>query len=121
MVIQISIALIALGFLALVFFLIRILIKGMVSLNETNRTLAEVRNAVHGLTGEAKVLIHTANQITYDVKGKIKTVEPLLESAHDVGEILHNVTSTVKNAAEAISNKMSLSPTSEKKINIRLK
>jgi uncharacterized protein YoxC len=121
MVIQICVALITLAFSALVFFLIRILLKAMVSLDETNRTLIEVRNAVHGLTGEAKVLIHTANQITYDVKGKIKTVEPLLESAQDVGEMLHNVTSTVKNAAEAIGNMMPASSTPDKKINIRLR
>ncbi|MFD1910521.1 DUF948 domain-containing protein [Paenibacillus rhizoplanae] len=46
--------------------------KGMTTLGETNRTLGEVRNAIHGLTGEATQLIHTANQVTRDVKGKIK-------------------------------------------------
>ncbi|MGW8427865.1 DUF948 domain-containing protein [Peribacillus simplex] len=60
--------------------------KGMGTLEETNKTLEEVRNAVHGLTQESKKLIHSANQITADVKGKMENVDPLLESAQDVGE-----------------------------------
>ncbi|MBR8645170.1 DUF948 domain-containing protein [[Brevibacterium] frigoritolerans] len=34
--------------------------------------MEEVRNAVHGLTQESKQLIHSANQITADVKGKME-------------------------------------------------
>jgi uncharacterized protein YoxC len=110
-IIKSSIAIIALAFVALVFYLIRTLLKGMGSLEETNKTLAEVRNAIHGLTQESKQLIHTANQITIDVKGKIKTVEPIFESAHDVGEALHSVTRTVKQAASAIGD--ALHPTND--------
>ncbi|UOK58885.1 DUF948 domain-containing protein [Bacillus sp. OVS6] len=71
----------------------------MVTLEETNETLVEVRKAVHDLTGEAEDLIHSANQITVDVKSKMKSVEPLLESAQDMGEVIHSVTNTVKQAA----------------------
>src|SRR3954468_21324376 len=102
MIIAASVAVIASAFVALVVYLIRILLKGMGSLEETNKTLTEVRNAIHGLTQESKQLIHTANQITTDVKGKMKTVEPIFESAHDVGEALNSVTRTVKQAATVI-------------------
>ncbi|MGU3471325.1 DUF948 domain-containing protein [Paenibacillus sp. D51F] len=104
MIIPLSIAASAAAFVVLVFFVIRILNKGMSTLSETNRTLSEVRNAIHGLTDESKMLIHTANLITADVKGKIRTVEPIFESAHDVGEALHSVTRTVKQAAAAIGD-----------------
>lgn len=42
----------------------------MGTLEETIKTLEEVRNVVHGLTLESKQLIHSANQITADVKNQ---------------------------------------------------
>jgi uncharacterized protein YoxC len=107
MIIEVSVATATAAFVALSVFVIRILQKGMTSLDETNRTLAEVRSAVHDLTKEANQFIHTANQITRDVKSKIKTVEPLFESAHEVGEALHSVTNTVKQAAAVLGNELS--------------
>lgn len=87
MLIQLSVAFAAAAFIALAVFLILTLRKGMTTLGETNKTLGEVRNAIHGLTGEATQLIHTANQVTRDVKGKIKTIDPIFESAHNVGKL----------------------------------
>ncbi|MBW4083085.1 DUF948 domain-containing protein [Paenibacillus sp. S150] len=101
MIIQISVACAAVAFIWLVSYAVLTMRKGMVTLGETNRTLSEVRNAVHGLTREASQLIHTTNQITRDVKGKIKTIDPLFESVHDVGEAIQNVTESVKKAAMA--------------------
>jgi uncharacterized protein YoxC len=94
-----SVALVALSFSCLVFYGIRTLQKAMVSLEETNQTLTEVRKVAHTLTKEAVRLIHTASDITADVKSKIESVEPLIDSAHDVGEILHQVTEPIKQAA----------------------
>lgn len=104
MVIEYSVAAIAIAFIWLVLFLIRLLQKGMVTLGETNRTLVEVRNAVHGLTQESSKLIHTANQVTVEAKHKMRTVDPLLESAQDVGEVIHNITNSVKQAANSRGN-----------------
>lgn len=68
MIIEISVAAATAAFVTLSVYLIRILQKGMTSLDETNQTWAEVRPAVHDLTNEAQQFIHTANQITRDVK-----------------------------------------------------
>lgn len=106
MVTQISIACSAVAFILLVIFLILTLRKGMTTLSETNKTLAEVRNAIHGLTGEASQLIHTANQVTRDVKGKIKTIDPLFESAHNMGEVIQTVTESVKKTASALGQSL---------------
>lgn len=99
MVIQISVAVAAIAFAGLAAYLILTLRKGMTTLAETNKTLAEVRSAVHGLTQEASGLIRNANQVTRDVKGKMQTIDPLFESAHDVGEVIQTVTESVKRAA----------------------
>jgi uncharacterized protein YoxC len=106
MLIEFSVAAIAIAFIWLVIFLIGLLQKGMVTLGETNQTLAEVRNAVHDLTQESSKLIHTANQVTVDVKHKMRTVDPLLESAQDVGDVLHNITNSVKQATNSRGNKV---------------
>lgn len=98
---KISIGTISGAVVYLIYTLNQTLQKGMGTLEETNKTLAEVRNAVHGLTEESKQLIHTANQITVDVKGKIRNVDPLLESAQDVGEMIHNVTHSIKEASKS--------------------
>lgn len=110
MLIEFSAAAIAIAFIWLAVFLIGLLQKGMVTLGETNKTLTEVRNAVQDLTQESRALIHTANQITVDVKHKMRTVDPLLESAQDVGEVLHSVTNSVKQATNFRGNRNSSDP-----------
>ncbi|KIL45527.1 DUF948 domain-containing protein [Jeotgalibacillus campisalis] len=104
MTIEYSVAAIAIAFMWLVVFVIRLLQKGMVTLGETNRTLVEVRNAVHGLTQESSKLINTANQVTVDAKHKMRTVDPLMESVQDVGEVIHNITNSVKQATNSRNN-----------------
>lgn len=99
MYIKISVASVSGAVIYLIYNLNQTLRKGMGTLEETNKTLEEVRKAVHGLTEESKQLIHTANQITVDVKGKMSNVDPLLESAQDVGEMIHNVTHSIKEAS----------------------
>ncbi|PPA70442.1 DUF948 domain-containing protein [Jeotgalibacillus proteolyticus] len=103
MIIESSVAAIAIAFIWLVVFVIRLLQKGMVTLGETNRTLDEVRNAVHGLTQESSKLINTANQVTVDAKHKMRTVDPLMESVQDVGEVIHQITNSVKQATNTRS------------------
>ncbi|MEK4045646.1 DUF948 domain-containing protein [Paenibacillus sp. FSL H8-0048] len=110
MLIQLSVAFAAVAFICLAVFLILTLRKGMTTLGETNKTLGEVRNAIHGLTGEATQLIHTANQVTRDVKGKIKTIDPIFESAHNVGEVIQTVTETFKKNATDIGQNLSQEP-----------
>ena len=107
MFMEYSVAAIALAFIWLVVFLISTLQKVMVTLGEANKTLIDVRGAIQDLSSESKQLIHTANDITVDVKGKIKTVEPLFDSAQDVGEAIHSVTDTVKKATNTYNTKLS--------------
>ncbi|QTC40441.1 DUF948 domain-containing protein [Bacillus sp. V3] len=58
----------AVAFTILFIYLILTLRTVMTTLAETKKTLADTRSAVNGITEEAKELIHTANQISVDVK-----------------------------------------------------
>ncbi|MGE7760355.1 DUF948 domain-containing protein [Peribacillus sp. NPDC097895] len=111
MFIKLSVASVSGAVVYLIYNVNQTLRKGMGTLEETNKTLAEVRNAVHGLTHESKQLIHSANQITADVKGKMENVDPLLESAQDVGEMIHNVTNSMKEASLVNTKDLLSTPT----------
>lgn len=77
------------------------------TLGETQLTIVEVKNSVNSLTKESQRLIHSAEQVTVDIQSKMKLLEPLLESAQDVGEVVHSVTDKVKQNA-SIQNKVIL-------------
>ncbi|TDL31505.1 DUF948 domain-containing protein [Jeotgalibacillus sp. S-D1] len=77
------------------------------TLGETQLTIVEVKNSVNSLTKESQRLIQSAEQVTVDIQSKIKLLEPLLESAQDVGEVVHSVTDKVKQNA-SIQNKVIL-------------
>ena len=116
-----SAAIAAVAFTILVIYLIMTLRKVMTTLAETEKTLSDARTAVNGITDEAEDLIHTANQISDDVKGKMKAIDPLVESAHDVGEMLHDVTSSVKRTALQKSKPKTVHAREVKPVQIKLK
>lgn len=105
MIIKVSVASASVAFVCLAAKLIQ-------TLGETQRTIAEVRNSVTGLTEESQRLIHSASQVTNDIKDKMKSFDPLLESAQDVGEVIHNVTDTVKRSGIVQNNETRQSDTS---------
>ena len=55
MIISISVAASAIAFIVLVYYVVRVLMKGMGTLSETNKTLSEVRNAIHPAAEEPRV------------------------------------------------------------------
>ena len=93
----------------------------MATLAETKETLSDVRKSVNGVTDEAEELIHTANQISDDVKGKMEAVDPLIESAHDVGDMIHDVTSSIKRTALHKNSRKTIRSQEGKPVQIKLK
>ncbi len=93
----------------------------MATLAETKETLSSVRTSVNGITDEAEELIHQANEISVDVKGKMEAVDPLIESAHDVGDMIHDVTSSIKRTALQKNNKKTIHTQESKPVQIKLK
>lgn len=93
----------------------------MATLAETKETLSGVRNSVNGITDEAEELIHTANQISDDVKGKMEAVDPLIESAHDVGDMIHDVTSSIKRTALQKNGRKTIRAHESKPVQVKLK
>ncbi|WP_068622504.1 MULTISPECIES: DUF948 domain-containing protein [Paenibacillus] len=102
MIWQISVAVIALAFVALVIFLIKTLKAAENSLNKTSQTLQEVQKTIDELTYEVKQVLRHANGITEDVEHKMRQIDPVIETVKNVGEILNEVTLSAKQVSSAL-------------------
>jgi len=85
MIIEISIAVIALAFVILVIYLITLISSLRVTLGQVNNTLVEAQ----------KVVEHT-NQISYDLKQKSEALNPVFNAISSAGEVLERKASTLK-------------------------
>lgn len=96
MIYQISVAIIAVAFAVLVFFLIRTLKSAQASLENVSQTLQEVRTTIDELSYEVKQTVRHANDITADVQHKMKQIDPVMESVQNLGDVLNEVSAAAK-------------------------
>lgn len=96
MIYQISVAIIAVAFAVLVFFLIRTLKSAQASLDNVSQTLQEVRTTIDELSYEVKQTVRHANDITADVQHKMKQIDPVMESVQNLGDVLNEVSAAAK-------------------------
>ncbi|WP_440112681.1 DUF948 domain-containing protein [Paenibacillus sp. QZ-Y1] len=105
MIYQISVALIAVAFAVLVFFLIRTLKSAQGSLDNVSQTLQEVQKTIDELSYEVKQTVRHANDITVDVQHKMKQIDPVMESVQNLGEVLNEVTEAAKQVSSTLMAK----------------
>lgn len=106
MIWQISIALIAVAFVVLVVFLIRTLRAAEQSLHTSAQTLQELQLTINELSGEVKLVVRQANELTSDLQRKMDQVDPVLESVKNVGEVLNEVTLAAKQVSSSFIGKI---------------
>lgn len=104
MIIEISVALIAVCFAVLVGFLITAIQSAKASLKQVNDTLAQIDQKTDTLSEETVKLMQTAHQIADDVQGKLKSADALFQSVGQVGESVHQLTSSVKQVSATVSD-----------------
>src|SRR5262245_22033318 len=106
MIIDISIAVIAAAFVALVIALIFFL-KGLCrTLRQVDRTLVEARKQIEEGGNISKVIEH-ANQLTYDLKRKMETLDPIFNAFSNVGDFLEAKTFSLKRGSNRREKKLS--------------
>ncbi|MFB5759991.1 DUF948 domain-containing protein [Paenibacillus medicaginis] len=103
MSVEFSVFLIAIAFVGLVVSVIALLRKVLVSLDEANKVLAEARTAVRDINSEVGSVLQHANEIAVEVKDKIRAIDAIVNSAQDVGQILHTVTDTARRAVAVLN------------------
>jgi uncharacterized protein YoxC len=104
MVIQLSVAAIALAFVVLVVYLIMTLKSLSRLLENTNQTLTRVEQQVGAVTSDGTELIQHAKEIVVDVQDKITKLDSALASFKQSGDAAKEVTSSVRQVSSAVAH-----------------
>lgn len=96
MLVEISALIAALAFAVLVVFLIQTLRSAKQSLDKASRTLEDVQQTVQMLSGDLQAIARNANQMTEELQGQLKKIEPVADSVQHAGEALNELTLAAK-------------------------
>ncbi|WP_336787847.1 DUF948 domain-containing protein [Paenibacillus sp. MMO-177] len=100
--IQIVIAVITVAFVILMFFLIQTIKALTATLNEVRNTVGELRTDVSQISGDVKEMIHNTNEMTFDVRTKLRSLDVVFATVHDIGQTLHSFTGVMKETAAGL-------------------
>lgn len=113
MIIEISVAVIALAFVALVAYVIMTLQGLKLTLNHVNEALVSVRRQVDELGGETRKTLQHANELSLDVQGKLESLDSLFLTIAHVGDALEHKTAPLSVHEVDVSEASSLHSTDE--------
>lgn len=102
-VIEISVALIAIAFAFLVFFVVRTLLTVQSSLVQLNQTMIHTQQQLDDVSKETTELLRNTNQITQDIQQKSQSLDSLFSSVNDVGLAVQQVSSSFKQVSTTLS------------------
>lgn len=96
MIIEISVAVIAIAFVVLIIYLITIIRALRNTLGQVDQTLVEVRKQLSEVGGQAQKVMEHTNQMSFDLKRKVESFHPIFNAVNNAGEILEHKTSILK-------------------------
>ncbi|OMF23448.1 hypothetical protein BK133_24470 [Paenibacillus sp. FSL H8-0548] len=99
---QISIAVIAVAFLILMYSLIQTLKALRAGLEEMRQTIGTLRIEVTQISVEVKEAVHNTNAMTLDVREKLSSLDGLFASVNDIGHALHSFTGAARESAASV-------------------
>ncbi|MGO4499226.1 DUF948 domain-containing protein [Paenibacillus sp. 2RAB27] len=102
MLLQISVCVVAVAFVFLVFYLIQTLKSLKHSLDEITSTMGQMKNEVTEISSDVKDVILNTNEVAIDMRMKLSTLNHLFGTVQDVGQVLHELSSSVKQSASAL-------------------
>ncbi|WP_201317598.1 DUF948 domain-containing protein [Paenibacillus sp. EPM92] len=103
MIIEISVAVVAIAFAALVVFLIQTLRSVSDLLGQTNMVIREMQEQMNGISTEAVELLRHTNEVSVDVRNKLHSIDSVVDSVKNIGDAVQEVTSSVKQASTAVA------------------
>lgn len=102
-VIEISVAIIAIAFVFLVFFIVRTLLSVQGSLVQLNQIMVHTQLQLDEVSKETTELLRNTNQITQDIQQKSQSLDSLFHSVDDVGQAVQQVASSFKQVSTTLS------------------
>ncbi len=101
MIIEISIAIFSISFLVLVIYLISMIKTARSTFKEIDFTLIELRKQIDHTGEEVKKIIEQTNYLTIDFRDKLESLNSIFNTASNIGEVLEEVTDSIKTEAFA--------------------
>lgn len=102
MLVQISAIIAAVAFVFLVFYLIQTLKSLKNSLDEITLTMGQMKDEVTQISSEVQDVILNTNEMAIDVRVKLSKLNHLFSSVNDIGQVIHELTSSVKQSATSL-------------------
>jgi uncharacterized protein YoxC len=96
MIIEISVAIIALAFVALVIYIIAMTKALKITLREVNQTLSDARKHIDEIVMEAKKTTENADHLGMDINNKMESLNPIFNAISNIGDYLEQKTKTLK-------------------------
>jgi uncharacterized protein YoxC len=103
MLIELSVAIIAVAFVGLTAYVIISLRSINESVQTVSRTLEKAQLHVDEVTRETVILMRSTTQITEDLHNKLKHVDALFESVGEVGDAVNQVTASMKQVSATVT------------------
>ncbi|WP_127588570.1 DUF948 domain-containing protein [Paenibacillus koleovorans] len=100
---QISLTVIALAFVILVYFLIQTLKTVQGSLEEVRNTMVQMKGELAQVSAEVKDVLFQTNMMAVDVRTKLNELDPLFHSVGNVGSMLQELTTSVRQTASTVT------------------
>lgn len=108
MIIEISVAIIAVAFVALVIYIIAFTKALKITLGQVNQTLVEVRKQLDEVGGEAKKTIEQTHEVSVDLKNKMAALNSVFSTVANIGDILEQKSFLFKREIISSSDEESL-------------
>lgn len=99
MLVQLSAAIAAIAFVFLVFYLIQTLKSLKLSLDQITLSMGQMKDEVSQISSEVQDVILNTNEMAMDVRGKLAKLNHLFSSVNDIGQVIHEFTTSVKQSA----------------------
>lgn len=96
MIIEISVAIIALAFVALVIYIIAVIKALKTTLGQVNQTLVDVRKHLDEIGSEARKTTENVDHLSLDINNKMEALNPVFNAIANIGDYLEQKTKSLK-------------------------
>ncbi|MBP1963537.1 DUF948 domain-containing protein [Paenibacillus aceris] len=103
---EISAVSIALAFIVLVVFTVRVLIAAKRALHQLSDTVARTEQHVAKTAGEAEQLLKQAGQLTEEVHIQVLALEPTIQSIEKTGAAIGDIASVLRKGARMMNESL---------------
>ncbi|ADU31520.1 DUF948 domain-containing protein [Evansella cellulosilytica] len=104
-IIYVSVAIIAVSFAFLVYYLIRTLVAMKATMISLSNTVESLEKQVDSVTKESKELIHKTNILADDMQRKSDALNSVFHAAKDLGDSFQRINLSVKKVSESVSRR----------------